>query len=169
MSLEENILMESAPENSFQWVAIYEENGELKELYQYINNNGEEQQTNISKVINLEQEGKLQKIYIIPKGTVFSTSVIPRIGVNLLDGTFDVNGATYDNKPIGVSFSEYRFVLYRTIHTSVGVSTLDPATRDAGSVKWYKIGWQSTVNNQNYQRVIWYSPTENTFTLREKR
>lgn len=160
--------MESAPENSFQWVAIHEENGELKELYQYINNNGEEQQINISKVINLEQEGKLRKIYIIPKGTVFSTSVIPRIGVNLINGSFDVNGTTYDNKPEGVTFTDYRFVLYRTIHKSIGLSA-DQNANDAGSVKWYKIGWQSTVDNQNYQRVIWYSPSENTFTLRAKR
>lgn len=159
MSLEmnEKILLESSPKDIYQWMCIYEEDGETKELYQYEG----EKQNNIRKVIELENTGKLKAMYLMPLNTSEESKTV--IGVNLKTGIFTINGTQYSNFPDNVEITDFRFVFYRTIHTSFGSEI------DSGSVKYYKIGWQSTVNDKNYQRVIWFNPSENSFILKEKR
>lgn len=108
-----------------------------------------------AEVLNMEKEGKL-----------FSFSLYndeKHITLNLKTGIFTID--TQDYKFLNLNEANYRLVYFRTrrMETDKNGKLGNPYTYR------YGIGWQTTINGLNYQRILNIDTNNGLITIKEKR
>ncbi len=158
-------LITSAPPNLFQWVAEYD-SGTIYTQY-----GGPNRQ--FKDLTKFSDEDRLEKLHLIRlidgKENEFSTDMRPCFTVDLMNGTFSINGESVnENRPQGVNFngSKFRPIYHRRVRGGVG---LTGGRSYAPLVKFYWLGWQATVDGKNYQRIIQYDVPNDEWLFKEKR
>ncbi len=69
--------------------------------------------------------------------------------IDLRDGRFEINGASFFMHEHTSDFQEYRLIYYRNRR-----KFFDQAWAEIGEETVYHIGWQATVNGENVQYVL---------------
>jgi hypothetical protein len=137
-------------EDVMEWVGIYHENNQYKIINQYHQNQDDVINKEISRSINdiksLNELKILMRLYVIfrSKTTVASLDdiqkITPRIGVDLTNGLFYINGTIVDLVPNEIKEmkdAKFNFIYYRTTRGSIG-NNINPIS----FVSTYKIGWE---------------------------
>jgi len=145
------ISLTSRPPDVFQWVAEYDGG-------QYYNQYGQPGRK-FPDVLAMSDNNTLEKLHLIRliRGNpdLFVYNMYPRFTVDLRTGIFDLNNIEYDETPEGVDFTGVKFrpIYFRRIRGGIGINK---GRGYQPMVKYYWIGWQATVNGDNYQRMVQY-------------
>lgn len=96
-------------------------------------------------ILETQKEKKLTKFWLVNDKVNFS--------VNLLTGKFYLNGielTVEGDKPVPISNPDYRLIFYRQHQHD-----FNPESQEETAHKvTYFIGWQTTVDEKNYQSVV---------------
>lgn len=152
-----------------QWVAISKNDSKSEALHQY---DKEGNQTNIKQMLKLSEEDKLEVMIAIPvEHRIGEDNPIgnPIIVVDMRTGQFNINGTVWNFMPqdIDPSSVTFRPIWFHSIDKQYAVA--DDLEYIGDFITKYKVGWQFTHENQNYQRIIIYNIEKQEFSLKEKR
>ncbi len=152
-----------------QWVTI---SGSKKENPEIIHQFDEEgNQINISHMLNLSEEDKLDVLIGIPVDQRIGLEKPvgdPFVAIDMRTGIMNVNGTAWNFMPHGIDSSEVKFrpIWYHTIRKDYTLNTMEARGK---KFTLYKIGWQFTHEEKNYQRILFYDIEKGSFSLKEKR
>ncbi|KKN76658.1 hypothetical protein LCGC14_0368550 [marine sediment metagenome] len=151
-----------------QWVVITDSKKDPKTTHQF---DKEGNQTNISFMLNLSEEDKLDVLIAIPADQRIGLEQPignPFIAVDMRNGLINVNGTNWNFMPHGINPEDVKFrpIWYHTIRKDFAISSMKPL---GDKFTLYKIGWQFTHEEKNYQRIIFYDVINGEFSLKEKR
>ncbi len=152
------------PPNLFQWVSEHTD-GSLSLQYGGPGRN-------FNQTIELATQGKLAKLHLIRlvegKENYYTPEIRPQFTVDMKTGLFIINGEEHDQRPKGVSLvgQTLRPIYFRSVRGGIGI---DGGPSYAPLVKWYRLGWQVTIDGENYQRIIQYDVPMDSFEFKEKR
>ncbi len=151
-----------------QWVTIVnsKENPEITHQFDEEGN-----QINISHVLNLSEEDKLDVLIGVPVDQKIGLETPvgnPFIAVDMRNGLINVNGTNWNFMPHGINPEDVKFrpIWYHTIRKDFAADSMEPL---GDKFTRYKIGWQFTHEEKNYQRIIFYDVETGIMSLKEKR
>jgi len=154
----------SAPPNVFQWVAEYDKG----QIYTQYGGPGRK----FTDVLKMSDSNTLERLHLVriirDREDKFALTMRPRFTVDLQTGIFNINGEDFNENPKGVSFANTKFrpIYHRRVRGGIG---MDGGKGYASLAKFYYIGWQTTVDGNNYQRIIQYDVPNNQWLFKEKR
>lgn len=158
------ISVTSKPPNIFQWVAEYD-NGKIFTQY----GKSGRKFKDLQKFSDNDVLEKLHLVRLISsREDEFSPDMRPCFTVDFKTGLFTVNGVKHDESPEGVDLNRAKFrpIYYRRIKGGIGISG---GPSYVPMVKYYWVGWQTTVDSKNYQRIIQYDVPNNDPVFVRKR
>lgn len=127
----------------------------------------ENQEINFREVLNLQEKNNLHYFFLLPVVRDYLDKI--NIGVDLTTGLFIINGIKMDVRPDIIKELVdpfYRIIFHRRRKEERGVVTGDLVR---GKIAFYLLGWQITLEDKNYQRILFFDPETLTFVIREKR
>lgn len=151
-----------------QWVAMCKHvDNNIKILHQFEDGN----QRNIKELLDLSEEDKLDVLIGIPVDQRIESDHpvgSPFIAVDMNTGLMNVNGTSWNFMPHGINPEDVKFrpIWYHTIRKDF---VMDSMKTIGEKFTRYKIGWQFTYKEKNYQRILFYDIETETFSLKEKR
>ena len=94
-------------------------------------------------VLEKEKESKLISFLFVNDTNCF--------GVDLRDGHFEINGTPIfaHREELGEHYADFRLIQCRRVEVP-----LDPSNAGAGKLMFYILGWQTTFEGKNVQRII---------------
>jgi hypothetical protein len=151
-----------------QWVTIANSKENPEIIHQF---DEEGNQTNISFMLNLSEEDKLDALIGIPVDQRIGLEQPvgnPFIAVDMRSGMINVNGTNWNFVPHGINAEDVKFrpIWYHTIRKDF---TMDSMKHLGDKFTLYKIGWQFTHEEKNYQRIVFYDVETEIMSLKEKR
>jgi hypothetical protein len=154
----------SRPPDVFQWVVEYD-GGQFFTQYGAPGRGFPDIQA-------LSDAGTLEKLHLIRliRGNPanYTPHMRPHFTVDFTTGKFEIDGVEHDDNPDGVDLTgvTLRPIYYRRVRGGIGINK---GRGYQPLVKYYWIGWQATVNGDNYQRIIQYDVPNNNPVLVRKR
>lgn len=155
-----------------QWVAIYDvtHNSDPKILYQFDENG---KQINIKELLKLSDDDKLNVLIGIPINQKLDGNEPvgnPFVAIDMKTGLMNINGTIWNFVPHGIDTSSVKFrpIWYHSVMKDYTIGN-DTLIKDKERIALYKIGWQFTHEDKNYQRIIFYDVEKGIFSLKEKR
>jgi len=151
-----------------QWVAISSKEDETIITHQFKKDGS---QRNIKFMLDLAEEDKLGVLVGIPIdqriGTEFAIGN-PFVAVDMKTGMFNVNGTNWNFMPTGIDSSSVKFrpIWFHTIKKDYAMTGMKLVGE---RITQYKIGWQFTHEEKNYQRIVFFNVETGIFSLKEKR
>jgi len=103
----------------------------------------------------LDRQNELERLELVEDGKIYS--------INLLDGSFYITGVRLNlitEAELGIPLrnAKYRIIYYKRVQREVsGVNVGSP------KIICYLLGWQSTANGKNIQRILQIYPTGEIF------
>jgi hypothetical protein len=151
-----------------QWVTITGSKVDPQITHQF---DEEGNQTNISFVLDLAETGELDVLIAIPieqRIGVETPVGNPFIAVDMRTGLINVNGTNWNFLPHNIDPLEVKFrpIWYHSVRKDYDIDSME---RLGEKITLYKIGWQFTYKEKNYQRILFYNVETGEFSLKEKR
>ena len=157
-------LMTSKPPNIFQWVAEHD-GGQVFTQYG-------QPGRDFKALQKFSDDNVLEKLHLVrlipSREDAFSPDMRPCFTVDFKTGLFTVNGEEKDESPEGVDLNgaHFRPIYHRRIRGGMSINR-GPSYQPM--VKYYWLGWQTTVDGNNYQRIIRYDVPNNDPVFVRKR
>jgi hypothetical protein len=151
-----------------QWVTIVNRDEQPEITHQF---DEEENQVNISHVLDLAETGELAVLIALPvKQRLGEDDPVgnPFIAVDMKTGLINVNGTNWNFVPNNIDplTIKFRPIWYHSVIKDYDASS----NRELGQrISLYKIGWQFTHDEMNYQRIVFFDTQTGIFSLKEKR
>lgn len=155
-----------------QWVSITNKNGEPEITHQL---DEEGNAINISHMLDLAEADELNVMIAIPANQRLGKEPPvgnPFVAVDMKTGLFNVNGTNWDFMPSKIDPSEVKFrpIWYHSVRKDFSTNSPTLEMKPLGQrITLYKIGWQFTYEEKNYQRILFFNVETGTFSLKEKR
>ena len=154
-----------------QWVSITNRTGEPVITHQF---DEEGNQLNINKLLDLSESKKLDVMIGVPINQRVGTADPignPFIAIDMKTGLMNINGTNWDFRPTNIDPSKIHFrpVWYHSIRKDYAASGNLSLNNTGNEITLYKIGWQFTYKEKNYQRILFYDVKTGIFSLKEKR
>jgi len=151
-----------------QWVTITGSKDNPEITHQF---DEERNQINISFMLDLAEKDKLNVLIGIPaEHRVGSETPIgnPFIAIDMKTGLFNVNGTNWNFMPHGIDPSSVKFrpIWFHSVRKDYSATDMSHLE---SKITTYKIGWQFTINEKNYQRILFFDVETGEFSLKEKR
>ncbi len=152
-----------------QWVTISDEDDETKVSHQF---DEDGTQKNIKYMLNLSEQNKLNVLIAIPVeqriGNKDNPVGNPFIAIDMKTGMINVNGTNWNFVPHGIDTLSVKFrpIWYHSVRKDFSA---DSMTMLGEKITLYKVGWQFTHEEKNYQRIVFYNVETGIFSLKEKR
>lgn len=151
-----------------QWVTISDSKTDPQITHQF---DEEGNQINISHMLNLSEEDKLDTLIGIPVDQRIGLKQPvgnPFVAVDMHNGLINVNGTNWNFMPHGINAEDVKFrpIWYHTIRKDFAADSMKSL---GDKFTFYKIGWQFTYKEKNYQRIIFYDVETGIYSLKEKR
>lgn len=149
------------------WVALFKDKKGIVHTYRQPSDDPVE---GFPRVLEEEKQGNLVSFFLD------FTAQKRSIGVNLITGHFIFSGYyNYHPAPNIVDFNPtYRLINFRRMRKDYGTG-LAGTDKEGESWTWgqwlayYILGWQTTIEGINYQRMMFIDPNTLEFTIKEKR
>jgi hypothetical protein len=151
-----------------QWVTIVN-NDDIPEITHQFDE--EDNQVNISHVLDLAEIDKLAVLIAIPVGQRMGEEKPvgnPFIAVDMKTGVMNINGTNWNFVPNNIDplTVKFRPIWYHSVIKDYDATS----NRVMGErISLYKIGWQFTLDEKNYQRIVFFDTQTGIFSLKEKR
>ncbi len=151
-----------------QWVSIVNRDEKPEITHQF---DEEGNQVNISHVLDLAETNELAVLIGIPVSQRMGEEKPvgnPFIAVDMKTGLINVNGTNWNFLPHNIDPSTVKFrpIWYHSVIKDFDATS----SRVLGQrISLYKIGWQFTLNEKNYQRIVFFDVQTGIFSLKEKR
>jgi len=150
-----------------QWVTISSRKDEPVVMHQF---DEEGNQINIQYLLDLSDDDLLDVMIAIPVDQRIGKEKPvgnPFIAIDMRTGLMNINGTNWDFMPHGIDKTEIKFrpIWYHSVKQDYD-SQMNLMEKN---INLYKIGWQFTYNNKNYQRIIFFETETGIFRLKEKR
>ncbi len=161
----------STLEPILQWVAITDRDGESELTHQYDEKGN---QINISHMLNLAEKNELNVMIGIPVSQRLGKEEPvgnPFIAVDMKTGLINVNGTNWNFMPQRIDAKDVKFrpIWYHSVRKDYSASKTLDLTVEGEKITQYKIGWQFTHEEKNYQRIVFFDVNTGIFSLKEKR
>ena len=131
------------PNTPWKWKANLTDSTEIVQ----IKNDGTE--TNFKEVLDAESDDVLESFFL-------TNETEENIGVNLRNGNFYLNG-TWLNPAPELEGENYRIVFYRRMQGTM---------HEQPHVLKYLVGWQTTIDGTNHQRIMFLDAKDQTITIK---
>ena len=157
-----------------QWVALANSKYSEETMQIILHQFDGDKQRNIKEMLDLSETDELDVLIGIPVGQRIGEPEEkvgnPFIAVDMRTGKFNVNGTNWNFFPsdIDITTIKFRPIWFHSIKKDFSISGQSLELKGE-KITLYKIGWQFTHKEKNYQRIIFYNVETGEFTLKEKR
>lgn len=151
-----------------QWVTITGSKEDPIITHQF---DEEENQLNISHMLDASEKDELDIVIAIPVDQRIGENKPvgnPFVAIDLRTGMMNVNQTNWNFVPHGIDPLSVKFrpIWYHSVRKSFALADVQNQTTE---IVLYKIGWQFTYEEKNYQRILFYNVKDGSFSLKEKR